>query len=170
MYWTRRRSRVRISDTAERNDVPRVPVGGQRFHLYAISARLGPYRSHRYALFIHMTQEALTNYLAMHRRRLGLSQAEVAHILGAAVSATNVSRTETGHTLPSLKTILKCEILYGVPTHELYEGLLEAIRDEMAPNIRGLIRSLKKKRQTKRTRGKIACLMELLAEDNGLAA
>jgi transcriptional regulator with XRE-family HTH domain len=101
----------------------------------------------------------------MHRRRLGLSQAEVAHILGAAVSATNISRTETGESLPSVKTILKCEILYGVPTHELYEGLREAVRDEMVPNIRGLIRSLKKKRQTKRIVGKIALLTELLAED-----
>jgi transcriptional regulator with XRE-family HTH domain len=139
------------------------------FHIHAIGACLGSCRPRRYALFIHMTQEALTNYLAMHRRRLGVSRAEVAHILGAAVSATNLSRTETGESLPSLKTILKYEILYGAPTRESHLGMREAMRDEIVPNVRGLIRSLKKKRQTKRTIAKIAVLSELLTDDKGLA-
>jgi transcriptional regulator with XRE-family HTH domain len=117
-------------------------------------------------MFIDMKKyDPLSAYLTMYRRRLGLSQREVAHILGAAVSATGISRHETGAAFPNIVTLLKYEILYGTTRDDLFEGFRAELLAEMTPNIRGLVRRLGRQRATPRTELKLVHLRRLIGED-----
>ena len=65
---------------------------------------------------------AVTNYLRTHRKRSGLSQVEVAYLLGLK-SGQIVSRYERLDRTPSLETALACQIIFDALPHELYPGL-----------------------------------------------
>jgi transcriptional regulator with XRE-family HTH domain len=69
----------------------------------------------------------LQNYLRTHRRRFGLSQADVAMLLGA-VSGTKVSRYENFTRMPGTLTILAFEIIFNQPASELFAGSYDAVR------------------------------------------
>lgn len=68
-----------------------------------------------------MLGKTLTNYLRTFRLRAGLSQDEVAALLGVAGGA-EVSRHETFRRMPSLATALRYEAIFGVPVRELFSG------------------------------------------------
>jgi transcriptional regulator with XRE-family HTH domain len=72
----------------------------------------------------------LSNYIRTHRRRAGLSQRELARLLGAE-SGTKVSRYETFTRMPSVMTIWACELVFNRPASEIfagvYQGVLEAV-------------------------------------------
>ncbi len=68
----------------------------------------------------------LRNYLRTYRKRAGLSQQEVARMVGLKSAAT-LSRCEWGHRLPSLQTALAFEVLFGVPAGELFSGAFETV-------------------------------------------
>jgi transcriptional regulator with XRE-family HTH domain len=69
-----------------------------------------------------MATHKLENYLRMYRKRAGLSQDEVAYLLGGK-SGTIASRYERFRRTPSLETALACEAIYGVPVKELFAGV-----------------------------------------------
>jgi transcriptional regulator with XRE-family HTH domain len=69
-----------------------------------------------------MAIHKLENYLRMYRKRAGLSQDEVAYLLGGK-SGTIASRYERFRRTPSLETALACEAIYGVPVKELFAGV-----------------------------------------------
>jgi transcriptional regulator with XRE-family HTH domain len=69
-----------------------------------------------------MAIHKLENYLRMYRKRSGLSQDEVAYLLGGK-SGTIASRYERFRRTPSLETALACEAIYGVPVKELFAGV-----------------------------------------------
>src|SRR5262245_54378339 len=60
--------------------------------------------------------------LRTHRRTWGLSQRELADILGFE-SPTHLSRLERGKRVPGLETALTCSTLFGVPPGELFPQL-----------------------------------------------
>lgn len=66
------------------------------------------------------------NQLRVHRRRSGLSQQEVALVLGSEDRGA-VSRYERGHHLPPLPVAIALEVLFVVPVTELFSGLREGI-------------------------------------------
>ncbi len=66
--------------------------------------------------------EQLPNYLKMYRRRAGLSQEELAFLLGATAGSGVVSRYENGSRFPSLETILALEMVLNAPVTKLYEA------------------------------------------------
>lgn len=68
-----------------------------------------------------MSGKTLSNYLRTFRLRAGLSQDEVAALLGVAGGA-EVSRHETFRRMPSLATALRYEAIFGVPVRELFPG------------------------------------------------
>lgn len=88
-----------------------------------------------------MPQVPLSNYLRMHRRRVGWTQSEVAYLLGIR-SGTNVSRHETHDRRPSLELILGYELILGVPASELYAGEAERARREIRSRARRLAKQL----------------------------
>ena len=68
-----------------------------------------------------MPRTKLDNYLRAYRKRSGLSQDEVAYLLGAN-AGTMVSRYERGGRLPSLDTALACDFIFGASTRVLFAG------------------------------------------------
>jgi len=83
----------------------------------------------------------LPNYLRTHRRRYGLSQAEVAMLLGAD-SGTKVSRYENFIRMPNALTIFACEIVFDQPASELFAGSYEAIRHAVQKRARRMLKQL----------------------------
>jgi transcriptional regulator with XRE-family HTH domain len=73
-----------------------------------------------------MTPHRLENYLRTYRKKAGLSQREVAFLLGCEDGA-QISRYEKRHRLPPLETALACEAIYGVPIAELFAGIRQRV-------------------------------------------
>ena len=76
---------------------------------------------------------SLSNYLRTHRRRLTLSQEEVAFLLGVngESKGSKVSRDENLTREPSLQTALAYQVIYGTPVRELFAGLYEQVEREV---------------------------------------
>ena len=79
----------------------------------------------------------LPSYVRTHRKRLGLSQDEVAFLLGAA-SGTKVSRYESFTRTPGLETALAYEVITGRSVREIFAGLYERIEKDVAARARKL--------------------------------
>lgn len=78
-----------------------------------------------------MTPHRLDNYLRSHRKQSGLTQQEVAFLLGCENGA-QVSRYEKRHRLPPLETALACEAIFGVPIAELFAGVRQGVGKDIA--------------------------------------
>src|SRR5438094_8729611 len=72
-----------------------------------------------------MATHKLENYLRTYRKRSGLTQREVAFLVGCRNGA-QVSRYEKRRRLPPLRTALACEAAFGVPVSVLFAGLRDA--------------------------------------------
>jgi transcriptional regulator with XRE-family HTH domain len=66
------------------------------------------------------------NYLRSYRLRWGLSQGELAHLLGWK-GAEVVSRIEKKQRPPTLKLVIACFILFGAPAAELFPDISATI-------------------------------------------
>jgi transcriptional regulator with XRE-family HTH domain len=71
-----------------------------------------------------MAAQKLENYLRTYRKRSGLTQREVAFLLGCRNGA-QVSRYEKRRRIPPLETALACEAVFGIPVSELFGGIHE---------------------------------------------
>jgi transcriptional regulator with XRE-family HTH domain len=95
------------------------------FRLQVLPASLerkGPRRHSPLRLFTSVMSQRLANYLRTYRKHAGLSQNEVAFLLGGE-SGTKVSRYEQSARLPSLETALAYEAMFGIPPRELFAGI-----------------------------------------------
>jgi transcriptional regulator with XRE-family HTH domain len=79
--------------------------------------------------------------LRTHRRRHGLSQAEVAMLLGA-VSGTKTSRYENFTRMPGALTVFALEIVFGQPASELFAGNYHTIRLAVKARARRMVKQL----------------------------
>ena len=68
-----------------------------------------------------MSHTKLDNYLRSYRKRSGLSQREIAFLLGTRLGA-KVSRYEYGRRTPDLDTVLALETIYRAPASALFAG------------------------------------------------
>ena len=68
----------------------------------------------------------LPNYLRTHRKRAGLSQEEVAFLLGCQ-DGHKASRYELRKRKPNLETVLAYELIFGAPARELFAGVFEDV-------------------------------------------
>ncbi|HEY5212537.1 MAG TPA: helix-turn-helix transcriptional regulator [Acidobacteriaceae bacterium] len=73
-----------------------------------------------------MTREPVANYLRTHRRKSGLSQQELAQILGY-LTEIQVSRHERSSTIPGLLIAVGYEVIFHVPLSELFPGLYQTV-------------------------------------------
>jgi transcriptional regulator with XRE-family HTH domain len=73
----------------------------------------------------------LTHYLRPARRRLDLTQADVAALMGDKTAA-KISRYERGERLPPLQTALAYEAITRKPVSDLFGGLFDQIRRTVA--------------------------------------
>jgi transcriptional regulator with XRE-family HTH domain len=71
----------------------------------------------------------LPDYLRSERRRAGLSQEDIASLVGSAVLA--VSRYERRRALPPLKIALAYEAIFGVAVADLFHGVAREVRQHV---------------------------------------
>jgi transcriptional regulator with XRE-family HTH domain len=75
-------------------------------------------------------EHKLKCYLHFHRLRWGLTQRELAHLLGYK-SGSVVSRLERELQRPTLPIVFGCQIIFGVPPLELFPGEFADVEDEL---------------------------------------
>ena len=80
----------------------------------------------------------LSNYLRANRKRLALSQGEVAFLLGVE-SGAKVCRYERFTRVPSLECALACEVIFRRPASELFAGLYQRIEKQVVVRARKLL-------------------------------
>jgi transcriptional regulator with XRE-family HTH domain len=83
----------------------------------------------------------LQNYLRTYRKRSGLSQDEVAFLLGCQTGA-KVSRYEPFARKPSLETLFAYEVVFGAPARELFAGAYQKVEKKILNRTQLLIRKL----------------------------
>jgi transcriptional regulator with XRE-family HTH domain len=105
---------------------------------------------------------ALENYLRMHRKRAGLTQAELAYLLGVH-SGGKVSRYERFARRPTLETAIAFELILGVPVRELFAGVREEVEHEVKKRARHLRRRLARREPHRR---KLAVVNAILGSSN----
>lgn len=81
-----------------------------------------------------MSSSRLPNYLKSNRKRLALTQEEVAFLLGfrGLGNGARVCRDERFTHEPSLRTAMTYEAIYQKPIRDLFAGLYERLEREMA--------------------------------------
>ena len=72
----------------------------------------------------------LDNYLRMYRRHSGLSQKEMAFLLGCR-EESKVSRYERRIRHPSFETSVAFRKIFGVSTDELFAGVVDKVEDSL---------------------------------------
>lgn len=110
-----------------------------------------------------MTSSSLPNHLLAHRKRLALSQTEVAFLLGVRGGAT-VCRNERFARETSLATALAYEVIYERPASELFAGLYQRIEQEVAARAKILTYRTAPPKPNKRTAHKRQALINLAAK------
>jgi transcriptional regulator with XRE-family HTH domain len=96
-----------------------------------------------------MPNYRLDSYLRSHRKKSGLTQREVAFLLGAGRTGAQVSRHEKHRRAPRLREVFGYETIYGVPAGELFAG----IRDREARKIKGRLLALRQRLEVPQKRG-----------------
>lgn len=104
----------------------------------------------------------LHNYLRTYRKRTGLSQGDVAFLLGCQHGA-KVSRYERNARQPGLETAVAYEVLFGVPLRELFGGLFEKVEATILKRARVLARKLSAASPTSLTAQRLDQLRPLLS-------
>ena len=65
-------------------------------------------------------------YVCSHRRRWGLTQRELALLVGLE-TATAISKIEKSKRPPTVATVIACGIVFGLPPDEIFPSLHEEI-------------------------------------------
>jgi transcriptional regulator with XRE-family HTH domain len=102
-----------------------------------------------------MATRPLKNYLRTYRRKAGLSQEEMAFLLGRKHKA-QFSRYEKYRCVPPLQMALACEALFRVPASKLFAGISDATTRE----IDGRIDALKARLEGRKAEGKYKPLIQ----------
>jgi transcriptional regulator with XRE-family HTH domain len=106
--------------------------------------------------------QPLHNYLRTYRKRSGLSQDEVAFLLGVS-HGTKVSRYEHGGRIPRLESILAYELVFGVPVRGLFGGAFRKVQLATIRRARTLIRRLGPATRTALAARKLALLEAIVS-------
>jgi transcriptional regulator with XRE-family HTH domain len=109
-----------------------------------------------------MTSPQLPNYLRSYRKRLALSQDEVAFLLGTQ-SGARVCRDERFTRQPSLETALAYVAIFKTSAPELFEGLYQKIEKQVSERATALINRMDRHTSDRRTAHKLKALTEMIA-------
>ena len=95
-----------------------------------------------------MASTQLSNYLLSNRKRLSLSQEEMAFLLGQC-GGDKVSRYERFARKPSLETAFAFEVIFQRPASELFAGLYQEVEQEVAERAKALASKIDRGKSTK---------------------
>lgn len=107
-----------------------------------------------------MSSPNLPNYLRSHRKRLGLSQDEVAFLLGTQ-SGAKVCRYERFARDPGLETALAYEAIFHRPVSELFGGIYHKIEQKVAARAKALTFKADRKKSSRQTARKRQVLTDI---------
>jgi transcriptional regulator with XRE-family HTH domain len=111
-------------------------------------------------IFKNMASLQLPNYLRANRKRLALSQKEVAYLLGSE-SGAKVSRYEQFARSPSLETALAYEAIFQKPIRELFAGLYEKIEQQVGTRAKALAGRMDYSKSNQATARKLRIFVDL---------
>ena len=83
-----------------------------------------------------MTNKSIALDLKVARRKTGLRQVDLAHLL--AIDKQRVCRLERGETLPTVGEVAALSFVYGKPMEALLSGLVDATIVNLAARLRTL--------------------------------
>ena len=101
------------------------------------------------------------NYINRYRRLRGLSQRELAPILGCQ-SGKTVSRYEQSTRQPNLEVALRLAWFLDVPPEKLWPGFRQEIIEQAMRPCQILLQKMSKQEETKKRKLKVAYLKERL--------
>ena len=112
-----------------------------------------------------MPTQKLAHHLRACRKRSGLSQREVAYLLGAD-TRTQLSLFERRRQPPTLRAAFAFEALYGAPLAEMFAGIHDTAGRELRRRARRLVFQLQSadKRRSRITAQKLQWLAEHCTE------
>jgi transcriptional regulator with XRE-family HTH domain len=145
--WTKNRLCVVMWESFARHPITRhfrnLAASGKPSRLHVgrgFGIRFWDESDHRVPI-IFMSSTQFPNYLLSNRKRLQLSQEEVAFLLGVKNGA-KMSRYERFHRTPTLETALACEVIFGRPASELFGGLYQKAEAEIARRANELVQQI----------------------------
>lgn len=109
-----------------------------------------------------MPPPQLPNYLRSNRKRLGLSQDEVAFLLGTR-SGARVCRDERFMREPSLKTALAYEAIFQKSSRELFAGIYQEIEQEVTGRAKALANRMDRQESSRQSAQKLKALGDIIA-------
>ena len=109
-----------------------------------------------------MSSSQRSNYLRANRKRLALSQEEVAFLLGAEKGG-KVCRYERFFREPGLQTALAYEAVFRTSVSALFPALYEKMEKEVAARAKTLASRIQRRRPTRSNDRKQQTLKELSA-------
>jgi len=112
-----------------------------------------------------MPSTQLPNYLRSNRKCLGLSQDEVAFLLGAQ-SGAKVSRYERFVREPSLATALAYEAIFQKPASELFGGLYQKMEQKVVARAKALTYRTDYQKPTRENTQKLQALTDIAASQS----
>jgi len=104
----------------------------------------------------------IKSYLRTFRRCSGLTQAEVAFLLGAD-SGAKVSRYERLSRKPNFRTALGLQVVFGIPADELLPGICAEVERKIIRRAHLLSRRLERRGDSARTKRKLDFLSSVAA-------
>ena len=113
-----------------------------------------------------MRTEKLPHYLRTHRKRIDLSQDELAWLMGCQ-SGSKVSRHERSEDKPALENVLAYEIIFRLPAREIFAGIFEAVQLVVHRRVGELTRRLERANASPRMAAKLAALRLIVESDDG---
>ncbi len=111
-----------------------------------------------------MASHRLPNYIRVHRKRLGLSQNEVAFLLGWR-DASQPSRYEHFSRIPALRTALALAVILRVSVYELFPGEYQKVEDAVSRRAQRLEARLTTQIPDQGTARKLALLKMIISAD-----
>lgn len=112
-----------------------------------------------------MPQSPLGSYLKSHRKRSGLSQKQLAELLGYD-SRSVVSRHECSNSMPSLEIVLAYQAIFRVPVSDLFLGIYQKIEKVIEAQLADLRATLEEKSAHDRDANVTARVLEWINERN----
>lgn len=106
---------------------------------------------------IKMKNEVYLNYAKTCRKRTGLSQSEVAELIGLK-SPHSIYQTEQGNEIPILSRALSYQIIFDKQVHEIFFELSKKSELDTLNRISKLLKELRSKKQNSEIKRKIKFL------------
>ncbi len=113
-----------------------------------------------------MASHKLPNYLRVYRKRLGLSQNDVAFLLGWR-NASQPSRYEHFSRIPTLRTAMALSVIFQASVHELFAGEYQKLESAVRRQAERLEARFTTENPDQATSRKLALLKTIISsEDN----